>query len=95
MKILWVIEIILGLNTTQFDELLQMVDGFLKKEDRRMRMAIPVHTKLKIALPYLATGDSFKSLEYLFRVPVSTISKFLPEVLSAISHALQEFVKVS
>lgn len=86
---------ILRLNTTQFDELFQMIDGFLKKEDTRMRKAIPVHTKLEIALRYLATGDSFKSLEYLFRVPESTISKFLPEVLSAISHVLQEFIKVS
>jgi hypothetical protein len=30
-------------------------------------MAIPTATKLEITLRYLATGDSFKSLDYLFR----------------------------
>lgn len=86
---------ILRLDCTHFDDLLQMVDGMLKKDDTKMRMAIPVATKLEVTLRYLATGDSFKSLEYLFRVPESTISKFLPEVLSAISRALQPFIEVS
>lgn len=63
----------------------------LKKEDT----AIPVAIKLEVTLRYLATGDSFKSLEYLFRVPESTISMFLPEVLSAISRVLQPFIEVS
>lgn len=67
----------------------------LKKEDTAMRMAIPVAIKLEVTLRYLATGDSFKSLEYLFRVPESTISMFLPEVLSAISRVLQPFIEVS
>nr|CAI5867203.1 unnamed protein product [Callosobruchus analis] len=38
-------------------------------------------TKLEIALRYLATGDSFKSLMCIFRVPHNTISSFLPKVL--------------
>lgn len=45
------------------------VDGMLKKDDMKMRMAIPVTTKLKVALRYLTTSHSFKSLEYLFRIP--------------------------
>lgn len=83
------------LNSFKFDELLQMVNETLKKEDTVMRLAIPVATKLEITLRFLATGDSLKSLEYLFRVPESTISKFLPEVLTAISRALRPFIKVS
>jgi len=55
-----------------------------------MRMAIPTATKLEITLRYLATGDSFKSLEYLFQVPEP-----VPEVLTAISHVLKPFIKVS
>nr|CAH7739784.1 unnamed protein product [Callosobruchus chinensis] len=42
-----------------------------------MRTAVPVTTKLEITLRYLATGNSFKSLEYLLRVPETTISRFL------------------
>lgn len=59
----------LRLNSSKFDDLLQMVEGMLKKNDTTMRPAIPVTTKLEITLRYLATGDSLKSLEYLFRVP--------------------------
>lgn len=60
-----------------------------------MSEAIPADTKLKLTLRYLATGDSFKSLEYFFRVPKCTISLFLPEVCSEIYTALAEFIEVS
>src|SRR5215475_9436403 len=57
---------ILRLDGAQFDALLQMIDGMIKKQDTKMRMAIPTATKLEITLRYLATGDLFKSLEYCF-----------------------------
>jgi len=56
----------LRLGGAQFDALLQMIDRMIKKQDTKMRMAIPTATKLEITLRYLATGDSFKSLEYCF-----------------------------
>jgi len=85
---------LLRMDVVQFDNLLQMVYELIKKEDTQMRMAIPPKTKLEVTLRYLATGDSFKSLEYLFRVPECTISLFIPEVLTAISQVLEPFIKV-
>lgn len=85
----------LRITGEQFDELLEMVRGKLSKQDTTMRMAIPVTTKLEITLRYLATGDSFKSLEYLFRVPETTISRFLPHVLTEICCVLRPFINVS
>lgn len=85
---------LLRIDVIQFDNLLQMVYSLIKKKDTQMRMAIPPRTKLEVTLRYLATGDSFKSLEYLFRVPESTISLFIPEVLTAISQVLEPFIKV-
>ncbi|GFW03138.1 putative nuclease HARBI1 [Trichonephila clavipes] len=82
----------LRITGEQFDELLEMVRGKLSKQDMTMRMAIPVTTKLEITLRYLATGDSFKSLEYLFRVPETTISRFLPHVLTEICCVLRPFI---
>ncbi|GFW63178.1 putative nuclease HARBI1 [Trichonephila clavipes] len=84
----------LRITGEQFDELLEMVRGKLSKQDTTMRMAIPVTTKLEITLRYLATGDSFKSLEYLFRVPETTISRFLPHVLTEICCVLRPFINV-
>ncbi|KOB52198.1 Clathrin coat assembly protein [Operophtera brumata] len=45
-----------------------------------MRKAIPVVTRLAITLRFLATGDSYKSLSYLFRVSDSSLSAIIPEV---------------
>lgn len=57
------------MDVVQFDNLLQMVYELIKKEDTQMRMVIPPKKQtIEVTLRYLATGDSFKSLEYLFRV---------------------------
>lgn len=59
-----------------------------------MRCALSAKLKLEVTLRYLATGDSFKTLQYIYRVGKSTICKFLPEVLHAIFEELQEYIKV-
>jgi len=86
---------ILRIGGAQFDALLQIIDGLIRKQDTKMRMAIPTVTKLEITLRCIATGDLFKSLYNLFRVPECTISLFVPEVLTAISQVLKPFIKVS
>jgi hypothetical protein len=86
---------ILRMTSDKFDELLLMVEGSIQREDTRLRAAIPARLKLEVVLRFLATGDSFKSLQYFFRVPASTISTFLPEVLRAITTALSSHIKVS
>ena len=40
--------------------------------------------KLNITLRFLATGDSYRDLEYQFLVAHNTISKFIPEVCEAV-----------
>ncbi|GFX47773.1 putative nuclease HARBI1 [Trichonephila clavipes] len=84
----------LRITGEQFDELLKWFAESCQSRDTTMRMAIPVTTKLEITLRYLATGDSFKSLEYLFRVPETTISRFLPHVLTEICCVLRPFINV-
>ena len=83
------------MNPTQFDCLLQMVHDMIQRKDTKLRRSITAQTKLEITLRYLASGDSLRSLEYLFRVPQCTISQFLPEVLSAVARVLQPFIEVS
>lgn len=74
--------------------LLQKVTPNIIKSDTAMRQALSPRIKLEIVLRYLATGDSFKSLEYLYRVPKCTISSFLVEVLEAVYEVLEEYLKV-
>ncbi len=86
---------VLRLDGKQFDTLLELVSPKIQKKNTHMRDAIPARLKLEATLRYLATGDSFASLKYLFRLPPCTTSNFLPEVLSAMYEALQEYIKVS
>lgn len=86
---------IMRLTVAKFNELLDLVTPLIKKSDTFMREAIPCRTKLEITLRYIASGDSLKSLQYLFRIPHNTISKFLPVVLRAIYQVLETFMKLS
>lgn len=65
------------------------------KKDTKFRNDIPVEERLAITLRFLATGDSFTSLQYLFRVSKQSISEIVPEVCKAIIECLQDCVKVS
>lgn len=85
---------LLRMSEDHFNFLLEAVSPYIQKSDTRMREAIPARIKLEVTLRYLATGDSFKSLEYLFKVPASTISKFLPDVLDNIYTCLHKFIEV-
>lgn len=59
-----------------------------------MREALTPRMKLEISLRFLATGDSYTSLQYLYRVSKSAISEFMPDVFDAIYEGLKEFILV-
>lgn len=44
-------------------------------------MAIPLKTNLEVTLRYLATGEPFKSLKYIFRVPELRFQYLYPKYL--------------
>nr|XP_022907550.1 uncharacterized protein LOC111419040 [Onthophagus taurus] len=84
----------LQMTKQNFDILLDCVTQRIIKMDTHMRDALTPQLKLEVTLRYLATGDSFASLQYLYRVPKCTISNFIPEVCQAIYDALKDFIKV-
>ena len=55
----------------------------------RHRAPLSAGLKLAITLRYLATGNSYRSLAFDFRVAHNTISKFVPEVCQAICDELE------
>ncbi|KAG8232986.1 hypothetical protein J437_LFUL012633 [Ladona fulva] len=84
----------LRMSVEQFNELLSLIEPEISKKDTVMRNAIPARQKLEVTLRYLASGDNFQSLALLFRIPATTISRFIPEVLKAIITALKKYIKV-
>jgi len=83
------------MSKTNFYTLLGIVEPMIAKQNTRFRESVPAEMKLAITLRYLATGDSFMSLMYLFKVSKQFISSMLPGVLKAIIESLQDYVKVS
>jgi hypothetical protein len=54
----------LRMDKTDFQELLAKVTPHIQRQDTWMREAISAAERFSITLRYLATGDSYHSLEY-------------------------------
>lgn len=85
----------LRMSPENFQILLDLVTPKIEKQDTQMRDAIPPKIKLEVTLNFLATGNSYRSLQHFFRVSKPAISNFIPEVCDAIYESLREFIKVS
>lgn len=86
----------LRMTHRDFEHLLQLVTPLIEKSNTRFRESIPSGERLALTLHYLATGSSFRSLQFVFRIPQSTISMIIPVVLDAIWTVLKdEYVRVS
>lgn len=82
------------MSSIDFEYLLQMIEPEIKKKDTLWRKAIPAKVRLAVTLRFLATGDSFRSLYFLFKISSQVISLIVPEVCEALCKALKEYVKV-
>ena len=66
----------------------------MQKKDTNMREAIPAGQRLSLTLRFLATGESYASLHYQFRVSVPSICRLVPEVCDVIYNTLKsEYLK--
>ena len=74
----------LRVNPAMFREIVDRLTVRLQKKDTWYRKAPPVAFKIAITLRHLATGDSYHSLMYSFRVAHNTISIVVAEVCEAI-----------
>ena len=58
----------LRMTEEDFEYMLQKITPKICKQDTYMRKAITVRERLIIGLRFIATGENFKSLQFLFRV---------------------------
>lgn len=78
----------LRLDLATFEELLEKVNPLLLRKDTRMRNAISPAEQLAVTLRFLATGESYTSLQYQFRINKGTLSLLIPNVCKAISSVI-------
>ncbi|XP_049769174.1 uncharacterized protein LOC126106822 [Schistocerca cancellata] len=76
-------------SSNDLECLLTLIAPVISKRDTKFRTAISAKERLLVTLRFIATGDSYKSLMYLFRIPVSTISMIVPDVCRAIFDVLK------
>jgi hypothetical protein len=79
----------------KFDALLDMVAPKIERQNTQMRDALSPRVILEVTLYFMATGNSYRTLQYFFRVSKESISNFIPEVCYAIYDSLGELIKVS
>ena len=72
------------MTVPQFYEILHRLEHRIKKQDTRWRRALSPGLKLAVSIRYYASGDTYKSLQYLFRVPHNSTSILVREVSEAI-----------
>lgn len=83
------------MSSSDMEGLLRKIDPLIRKSDTNYREAISPQERLAVTLRFLATGDSYHSLMYLFRISKQSISKIVREVCTALISVLEDEVKVS
>ena len=82
------------MSSSDFEFLLQKIGPDISKNDTKWRKAIPAKVRLAVTLRFIASGDSYQSLHYLFKISPQIISEIVPEVCNALIEALKHYVKV-
>ncbi|CAH1969326.1 unnamed protein product [Acanthoscelides obtectus] len=84
----------LRMSAEDFDFLLNLVRNKISRKNTKMRQVISPEERLSLTLRFLATGDSYHSLMYFYRIPVSTIARIVSQCCAAIHEVLQkEYLK--
>lgn len=83
------------MSLADFEYLLHKLEPIIAKQDTQLRDAIPAKIRLAVTLRFLASGDSFESLHFLFRISSSLISQIVPEVCAALNKVLKDEINVS
>lgn len=78
----------LRLNKSQFKFVVAKIRPFIEKRNTTMRLSIPPEERLAVTLRYLAAGETFKCLEYSFRICRTLISSIVVECCDALFQLL-------
>jgi hypothetical protein len=66
----------------------------ISKKDTAFTKAIAVQERLALTLRFLASGDSYVSLQYQFKISKQAISCIVPEVCEAVVEKLKDYIQV-
>lgn len=82
------------MSSSDFSFILESIREKISRADTKFRRAVTAEERLAVTLRFLATGDSFTSLKYVFNISKSLISKIVQEVCQAIIEILKHYIQV-
>jgi len=82
------------MSPSEFEFLINLIGKKISKKDRAFTKAISVQESLALTLRFLASGDSYVSLQYLFKISNHAISCIVPEVCEALVEKLKDYIQV-
>jgi len=68
------------MSQEDFEHLVSLLSPKIAKQTTHFREPIPVNERLAVTLRFLATGESYTSLQYVFKISKQCISLIVPEV---------------
>ncbi|XP_069608213.1 uncharacterized protein [Ranitomeya imitator] len=80
----------LRMSEDSFNFLLEAVEPYIRRQNTRMRAAVPVDERLAVTLRFLATGRSMQDLHYCAAISRTLLSVIIPETCKAIISALHQ-----
>nr|CAH7743616.1 unnamed protein product [Callosobruchus chinensis] len=83
------------MSVEDYEHLIHKIGPHIAKSDTNMRICIPIQEHFAIALRFLASGDSYTSLAYLFKVSIQTVSRCVDVVCRALMQELSQEINVS
>ena len=85
-------KIYLRMTSENFEEIFQLIKDDIRKENTKMGEPIPPRLKLAATIRFLSIGESYKSLQFQFRIHNSTLSLFVQEVFNPLK---EKYMKVT
>ena len=78
------------MSRSEFESLISLIGEEIMKKATAFRKAISVQERLTLTLRFLASGDSYVSLQYRFKISKQAISCIVPEVCEALEALVEE-----
>ena len=82
------------MSPSEFEFLINLIGEKISKKDTGFRKAISVQELLALPLRFLASGDPYVSLQYLFKISKQVISCIVPELREALVEKLKDYISV-
>jgi hypothetical protein len=82
------------MSPSESEFLINLIGEKISKKDTAFRKTISVQERLSLTLRFLASDDSFVSLQHLFKISKQAISCIVPEVCGALVEKFKDYRQV-